>query len=267
MPCPVLRGSVATTFFGIVGLSSSQLVTSDWLETVEGYSWNGLASAGTVLDETPDYIPQAIPVVGGYLYTRQSTDGTTLDLIDPGGTVYTWTTSATMSYGLAVDADGDYWLQVAEDDGSGSADNALWRVTPAGVATQVVPSVDAANGVSPQQIVTTPDGAVWFSKYGTGAGLYRWDGSATAVSGVGLVTVIPQADSSVWYHNGSEWRTISPALSISGSSPCPAFDSVTAHSVAWTPGWSSIAIQDPSGDVYEISGGRKWWVGVAGWGG
>jgi len=252
--CPVLRGSVTPTFFGITGMKATEILTSDWDTYFDGYSWPGLTPAGLVIDVTPDYIAYAVPKGGFYVYTRQLSDQTQIDLIGSGGVIYTWTSSVTMSYGLAIDASGDYWLQVAEDDGTGSADNSLWRVTPGGTATKVVAAIDAANGVSPQQIATTPDGAVWFSKYGTGSGLYRWyGGTATQVSGVGLVTVVPQADSSVWFHNGSGWRTISPSLVVSGSSPCPSFDSITAHSVAWTDDWSSIAIQDPSGDVYEIA--------------
>lgn len=253
--CSTLRGSVAPTFFGIVGMSSSEILTSDWVETIEGRSWPGLVSAGNVLDATPDYIMQAIPVTGGYVYTRQSFDGTTVDLIGPSGTIYTWVSSETSTYALAVDASGDYWLVVAEDDGAASADNSLWRVTPAGVATKEVASTSASDGVSQSQITTTPDGAVWFAKFGAGSGLYRWaSGAATAVTGVAGETTVPRPDSSVWFNNGTEWRSITAGLVVSSTSPCSEFDAVYPRSVAWTADWSIIAVQSTTGAVYEMSG-------------
>lgn len=248
-------------------MSSSEILTSDWVETIEGYSWPGLVSAGNVLNATPDYIMQAIPVSGGYLYTRQSFDLTTVDLIGPSGTIYTWVSSETSSYALAIDASGDCWLVIALDDGSASADNSLWRVTPVGVATKEVASTSADEGVSLSQVTTTPDGAVWFSKFGTGSGLYRWaSGTATAVTGVGNFTTVPRSDSSVWFHNGTEWRSITAGLVVSSTSPCTDFDAVSPHSAAWTADWSIVTVQSTTGAVYELTSvSGRWRVGRLGW--
>lgn len=252
--CLTLRGTVTNTFLGIVGLSSSELVTSDWIETVEGWTWPGIVSNGSIIDETPDYIFQAIPIAGGYAYTRQSADLTTVDLVGPSGVITTWTSSDTECHALVIDASGDYWAVIALDSGTGSVDSALWRVTPGGTATEEVPSVNPAAGVSPNPIATTPDGAVWYSWYGTGSGLYRWDaGTSTAVTGFPVATPIPRPDSSVWARTGADWRSITPGLVVSSDSPCADLDPLGSVTAAWDDDWSIVAIQNMNnGDVYEV---------------
>lgn len=202
----------------------------------------------------------------GDVFVAETPSSTTVDIYKNGAySGLSITVAATISGGGLAFADGWLWCLVSTNAAGGSG--ALYRMDPDTFATTTPHTVTGFRLAAFPHAAT--DGAVWYTDAASTTVYRHLAGSTTSAAFSGPGTFVPRPDGVMLAYRNSPagYVDIDPSLTISAPTCDPIALGAELPLVAFNnPSLTDVGLTDNDGNVYRLSSGRGWWLGVAGWG-